>query len=395
MRKLSVQIIHCSDLHLDKTFGIPNLDRAQQRKDDLNDAFSSVVDHAIENKPDIFLISGDAFDKVSPTNAAIIFLTKQIKRLHDAHIEPFIIGGNHEVPKFRSSPSLAINVLSSAGLATVFARSDCIQKRLLSVDNKQVCISGRSYYPKLENANPLKDVQMPLDGDYNILMIHGSLQGLNVLPTSAEFGAQNPFSAEDVAYGINYLALGHFHNYFDREYNECTIVNPGSLEKLSFGEINDRKGFSWAEIHNSEVSLERIELAGRPMDVQEFSLSKETDYSPSVNDSILKFLAHFSDRATLFKLRLRGQISQRQYKELKTNVIISRSKDMFFYLHLDREELEVEGYGRVFFDHPVDKPTDAFAKRLDLLLGKTADEQEKRRLMQAKELGIKYLEAVR
>lgn len=50
----------------------------------------------------------------------------------------------------------------------------------LKIKGKSVCVSGRSYYTQYEGANPLKDVEIPLEGDYNILMIHGFLQGLNV-----------------------------------------------------------------------------------------------------------------------------------------------------------------------------------------------------------------------
>jgi hypothetical protein len=33
---MSVQLVHCSDMHLDKNFNISNLARARERKDDLN-----------------------------------------------------------------------------------------------------------------------------------------------------------------------------------------------------------------------------------------------------------------------------------------------------------------------------------------------------------------------
>jgi len=144
MRQLSIQILHCSDMHLDKNFNISDFARAFQRKEDLNRNFSAVVKYALKNKPDVFLISGDIFDKISPTNASRIFLTEKVRQLKEAHISVFMIGGNHDVPKFGASPSLAIDVLDSAGLATVFSRSDCIEKQLLRVDGKAVCVAGRS-----------------------------------------------------------------------------------------------------------------------------------------------------------------------------------------------------------------------------------------------------------
>jgi len=110
VKTISLQILHCSDTHLDKSFGISNLARAIQRKEDLNCNFSKLVDYALKNKPDIFLMAGDVFDKILPTNSSRVFLTQQTKRLKDANVAVFIIGGNHDVPRFGVSPSLAIDV---------------------------------------------------------------------------------------------------------------------------------------------------------------------------------------------------------------------------------------------------------------------------------------------
>ncbi len=95
---MSVQLLHCSDIHLDRNFSISNMARAQERKEDLNKNFSVAVEYALENKPEIFLVTGDVFDRVSPGNAARIFLTEKVRRLKDAGIAVLMIAGNHEVP---------------------------------------------------------------------------------------------------------------------------------------------------------------------------------------------------------------------------------------------------------------------------------------------------------
>jgi DNA repair exonuclease SbcCD nuclease subunit len=382
-------------LHLDKNFNISNLTKAAQRKEDLNRNFSAVVEYALKNKPDLFLIAGDVFDRISPTNASRVFLTQRIRQLKDSGISVFIIGGNHDVPKFGVSPSLAVDVLSSAGLTTVFSRSDQIEKQTIRVDGHNVCVSGRSYNAQFEGANPLKGAVVPLDGEYNILMIHGSLQGLNVAPSSPEMANQNPFLADDIKKGLNYLALGHFHNHFDREHKGCTIINPGSLEKLSWTEMNDEKGFAWTELHGSEADVEFIKLDTRPMETKELSLTKDKSYSPSIKDHIIKFLSTLSNEEKILKLNLKGLISQEQYNQLKISEILGACRDMFFNLIPDRSQLEVEGYGRIFLER-VDNPVTAFSKRLDSLMADTSLTDEKKELLEkVKQLGIRYLEAAR
>ena len=392
---MSLQILHCSDTHLDKNFNISNLARAIQRKEDLNHNFQEVIEYAIKNKPDIFLITGDVFDKILPTNASRVFVTQEIRRLKEANIAVFMIGGNHEVPRFGSSPSLAIDVLGSAGIATVFSHSDVIQKKKLNINGKSVCISGRSYYTQFEGTNPLKDVEIPLDGDYNILMIHGSLQGLNVSSSNPEMARQNPFLADDIKKGLNYLALGHFHNHFEREHLGCTLVNPGSLEKLSWAEMNDDKGFVWADLKGSEASTEFIKLPTRLMETSELTLSKDEKYSQSTKDYVLDFLSKTSKPEKMLKLSLRGMLSQEQYGQLKINELLTACRDMFFHLLIDRKELAVEGYGKIFLER-IDNPVEAFSKRLDQLIAQTGlDDTNRRLLEQVKDIGIKYLEAVR
>ena len=68
---------------------------------------------------------------------------------------------------------------------------------------------------------------------------------------------------------------------------------------------------------------------------------------------------------------------------------------MFFNLQVDRKELEIEGYGRVFMER-LDNPVEAYSKRLDILISKLKPDDPDRQLLEnAKSLGIKYLEATK
>jgi len=388
---MSVQILHCSDMHLDRNFNMANLARVQERKEDLNRNFSAAVDYALSNKPDLFLIAGDVFDRVSPGNASRVFLTEKIRRLKEAGIHVYLIGGNHDIPKL-GGQRVAIEVLSSAGLATVFSESDEFGTSNLELSGKKVCVAGKSYFSQAESANPLHGRKVPIEGDYNVLMIHGSLQGLNVASSVPEMASQNPFRPEDVKAGLNYLALGHFHNFFEREYGGCKIVNSGSVEKLSYAEMNDEKGFVWAELNPDNVATEFIKLQTRPMEEYALEVSKEGDYSPSLKGYLIEQLLKHSDPAKIARLRLQGLITQEQYKELRINELIEATRDAFFHLGIDRRELEVEGFGKVFLGR-VENPVEAFTKRLGLLISRMdASDERRRELEQVKELGRKYLE---
>ena len=388
-----MQLLHCSDLHLDKSFNISNLNRAQERKQDIDRNFAAAVEYALKNKPDLFLVAGDIFDRPLPGNSARVFITEMMKKLKEANIRVFMIGGNHDVPRF-GSQYLAIDVLRSAGLATVFSKSDIMEKQILEIDGKRVCISGKSYYSKFESQNPLQDCPIPLDGQYNLLMLHGSLQGLNVVSSIPEIAFQNPFRPSDIAPGLNYLALGHFHNYFERDHNGCKIVNPGSVEKLSWAEMTDEKGFVWTELHDSTASVEFIKVQTRKMEQSEFDLSDAASSGLNLNDQIISHLRSFSDPDKIVRLDLKGQLKPEQYRQLQFNEIYEAARDMFFQLNIRHNELNVEGFGKVFMDR-LDNPIEAFTKRMAILIAEATSEEKKKQLEQVQELGRKYLEEAR
>ena len=56
----------CNLPHLDKNFNMSNLARAQERKEDLDRNFAVAVNYALENRPDLFLMTGGVFDGNSP-----------------------------------------------------------------------------------------------------------------------------------------------------------------------------------------------------------------------------------------------------------------------------------------------------------------------------------------
>lgn len=56
--------------------------------------------------------------------------------------------------------------------------------------------------------------------------------------------------------------------------------------------------------------------------------------------------------------------------------------------HLDRAELDVKGFGRVFAEK-VDNPVQAYVKRLDHLIAEVDDEQKRQQFKKVKELGRK------
>ena len=70
-----------------------------QREADIYNAWDKLVQEAIRIKPDVFIHAGDFFDRVSPSNRAIVRARDGLYKLSEAGIKSVILAGNHETPR--------------------------------------------------------------------------------------------------------------------------------------------------------------------------------------------------------------------------------------------------------------------------------------------------------
>ena len=393
---MSLQIVHCSDLHLDSTFDSMNMDDValQNRKRDLDDNFTRIVEYVRKNKPDVFLISGDIFDHPTPSNESLVFFTRKVRELHEAGINVFLIGGDHDIPKFASNTGSTIDIFKSTSIGTVFGSTRSLHKKRLLVNGKSLCISGKSSfstYTTNHHDQPLSNVA--LDGDYNILMLHGRLLFND---SEAATGAVSPdnhelFSAAELPQGLNYVALGENHSHFERDHDGIRICNAGSPERMAWSEIDEPKGFVWVELNGSETRTEFIKLPTRKMKRDALDVSL-LNGSKEIEDRIGVYLSEHYDRQMIFRLDIGGKIPLDQHSNLKLGEIYAKYRKRFFHLQLDTDELTKSvGNELTHID-----PTTAFTKRIDDMAAMPSlTEEEKLSLRNLKDRGIKYLKEVR
>jgi len=385
---MSVKILHCADLHLEKTFNFARHEQSLKRREDLKRSFSWIVDYALGHRPDLFLIAGDVFDRVNPSNEARVFLAEKIRVLYDAGIHVYMIAGNHDVPKSQSKRDTALDILDVAGLCTVFSDSKELQKDILTIKGKKVCILGKSFNPSRERESPLQGQAIPTEGDVNILMLHGSFyEGAypDNLPAAMQ---QHPVRSEEIPASIHYVALGHIHKrkLFHHQ-NGSWVGNPGSIEMLSLDEKDYEHSFIWVECDGRTTSARFIELPTRPYEVAEFELS-ETMQDPTTR--ILEFLEARADVEKLLWLNLKGKITPSQYDSLDLRRVYEATESMFFAFQLNREELSVQGYGRIYAQE-IQSPIQAFQERIEALIKKAASEEERKLLEAVQGKGFYYL----
>lgn len=92
-----MRFLHCSDIHLGRRpIGSAFSDYSNQRYEDYFNAFDWIIKFALENPVDVFLISGDLFDRRELSPDVLERAEGQLLRLKERNIPVIAIEGNHD-----------------------------------------------------------------------------------------------------------------------------------------------------------------------------------------------------------------------------------------------------------------------------------------------------------
>lgn len=240
-----MKIFHVADTHLGYMCykKISPKTGLNQREEDIYSAFREFVDIAVSERPDLILHAGDLFNSVRPSNRAIAFAFDQISRLSSAKIPFVLISGNHEDPRLRETGSIFQIFEQMPDVYPVFrSRMECIRLDIRGVKTVIFALPHISSQEQFQAEMSLMQQsveQADKDRDVAIALLHGSLAGIPSSYTTGQFN-ELTIGGQIMDAGFDYVALGHFHKRTDISHN-CAYS--GSLERLSFGEVGQPKGF--------------------------------------------------------------------------------------------------------------------------------------------------------
>ena len=140
---MAVKVLHFSDSHLDvpaTKFG----PRRFERKQDFLQTFDTLVEYALEKRPNIILHTGDLFNGINPRNPARAHVMTAFRKLHSQGIRIFIISGNHDVPRARQAGISPRVEYANAGFITLFQDWEKVGSETINIDGLDVEISGIS-----------------------------------------------------------------------------------------------------------------------------------------------------------------------------------------------------------------------------------------------------------
>ncbi|MGL1194128.1 exonuclease SbcCD subunit D [Vibrio parahaemolyticus] len=264
-----MKFIHTSDWHLGRQFHNVSLLEDQQ-------AVLEQLIQYIENNPvDAVIVAGDVYDRSVPPTIAIELLNRVVKRICGELNTPMIlISGNHDGAERLGFGS---EQMKRSGLHIISNFEDMLTPVVIETkaaghvafygmpynDPEQVRYVYKEPVSTHDEAHKLlaeKITEQFQSEHRNILISHcfvdGAIESESERPLS--IGGSDRISHEHFL-NFDYVALGHLHQ--PQKKGEEYIRYSGSLMKYSFGEQNQKKGFTLVEIgKDGFIGAEHIEL---------------------------------------------------------------------------------------------------------------------------------------
>ncbi|MCR5502793.1 MAG: metallophosphoesterase [Lachnospiraceae bacterium] len=233
-----MKLIHCADIHLDSKM-TSNLDKAKakERKFEILGTFLRMIDYAEDNGVSGIIIAGDLFDTTTITATTRNSVIDAITSHED--IAFYYIRGNHGGSErfLEAIPEIPDNLF-------LFDRN-WKQYKLSTLGDRNVTISGIE--PDGSDTGALYSSLILDPRDFNIVTMHGQISAYKN-ENDAETISLNELRNRN----IDYLALGHVHEYQEGElpprgkYCYC-----GCLEGRGFDECGEH-GFVLIDVNEND-----------------------------------------------------------------------------------------------------------------------------------------------
>lgn len=281
----SVKIVQSGDFHLDSPLALHHLDFRKKRREELLQAFSGIVDHAVKISADLLLLTGDLFDSKRVTQITLEFLHKEMDRFPG---RIFISPGNHD-PYTSESPYAYHRF---PGNTHVFREYEEIY-----IPELDCLVCGQGFTDLYEEENQLKGISTSHAAEIRILVMHGEVTtGTNIY---------NPITPESIERsGFSYIALGHRHDFSGiQKAGQTSFAYAGIPEGRGFDELGE-KGIIEGRVYRDGTNLSFRKMNRRCYR----QLPVEVSDALTTNDITKKILSLIDEKNDIYKITLTGEV---------------------------------------------------------------------------------------
>ncbi|MFB6214101.1 MAG: exonuclease SbcCD subunit D [Candidatus Nanohaloarchaea archaeon] len=315
---MKVSII--SDTHFGYNWGE---ERGEDAFRNAEEAFERSLD------ADLIILPGDIFDRKIPKQevldraADVLSVAMEGERtveadknlgMHGDGIPVVTIHGTHE--RRPSSYTNPIELMSNMGHLYHLHN----EKVEFEKDGEKVAVHGMSGVPE-EYAKEVmrKFSPEPVDGAFNILVLHQSIEGFVYTP-----GDEDYLALEDLPEGFDLIVNGHIHWYnLDRfrEDEDKPLVLPGSTVTTQMRKVEAEKDKGFLRLDTREDELEFVPLE-KPREVHYIELEVSGEPWSDIKEKARQELQEVADadEKPLVNLKITGEtpgrVNPRELKQL-------------------------------------------------------------------------------
>lgn len=241
-----MKFIHAADIHLDSP--LVGLSAYQDAPAELlrlatRGAFENLVDEAIAEEVDFMVIAGDLYDGPWRDFNTGLFFARQMGHLNAAGIPVYLLMGNHDAES---------EMTKRLVLPPNVYKFDAKKAQTYRIDALRVALHGRSFKDAATTENLAATYPAPVEGWFNIGVLHTALEGSTVHPNYAPCSI-----AELQTKGYQYWALGHVHEHRIIS-GSCTIAFPGNLQGRHIRETGPRGALLISATDTEVNTVDRI-----------------------------------------------------------------------------------------------------------------------------------------
>lgn len=319
----AIRILLFADSHLGLDLPVrPRADRRRRGHDFLAN-YHAALEPARTGDVDVVVHAGDVFDRpnVAPRVARLAY--EPLRRVADLGVPVLIVPGNHERSRLPHPQLLAHPSVH------VFDRPRTF---VLNVDGTAIAFSGFPYERREVRtqfgALLARTGWQQADAKHRVLCVHHCIEGATVGPSDFMFTrAADVIRHADVPREFAALFTGHVHRHqalvgdLDGRPLATPVLYPGSIERTSFAEAAETKGFMLVTlgIDDGRVQWQFRQLPARPMIRVEL---RAGDDDPAFANAIRQAIETAPPDAVL-SLRVHGELREAHWQMLSARALRS------------------------------------------------------------------------
>jgi len=345
-----------SDNHLGAYSARYRPEKLELRRKTLCKAFACVVDSAIERKADLFLHAGDLFDRPDPRNEERQFVASELCRLRNAGIPVFAIAGNHDTPKSWGygggyTPQQEAHELGGLHL---FRETDTLKFVDVEIRGQKIRVSGMSSDFNLDGGScPLDKITMETHDSTipHVVLLHYGIEGWMY---AGDTDLPEPMlSLENLErLPASVIGVGHLHRRNRKTLaSGALLINPGSTERMNFGEEGLTCSYTWLEFEKAQVSANWEDVLMQPMrtlkremttnNPQSLQTGQVNAAAAELFESCLTEINAAANGEMLMRVQFSGQMSRGMDQAFEWEKLQTQASSACFHCLFDRESLTV------------------------------------------------------